>query len=152
MIKQFIAVAALATLVTGCASVPMGNTTQDTQLKSFPEPDAGNAGIYVYRNSVMGSGLKKDLWIDDQCLGESASGIYFYKQVLGNQNHKVSTESEFSPNDLMVTTEAGKNYFIRQYIKPGMFVGGANLELMSEQEGEKAVAKLKLAESGHCSK
>lgn len=34
---------------------------------------------------------------------------------------RISTESEFSPNDLNLTADAGKNYFVRQYIK----VGGA---------------------------
>lgn len=57
-----------------------------------------------------------------------------------------------SPNDLMVGTEAGKNYFIHQYIKIGMFVGAANLELVEEEEGIKAVSALGMAVKGHCSK
>lgn len=48
--------------------------------------------------------------------------------------------------------EAGKNYFIRQYIKLGVFVGGAGLELMPEAGGKAAVAKLELATPGTCSK
>ena len=37
------------------------------------------------------------------------------------------------------------NYFINQYIKMGVFVGGAGLELVNEEEGKKAVASLDLA-------
>ena len=66
--------------------------------------------------------------------------------------HKISTESEFSPNDLLVKTESGKNYFIKQYIKMGAFVGGANLKLVDEKEGKEDVAKLEMARKGNCSK
>lgn len=34
----------------------------------------------------------------------------------------------------------------------GVFVGGANLKLVDEQEGKEAVAKLELAKKGTCSK
>ncbi len=43
-------------------------------------------------------------------------------------------------------------YFIRQYIKPGVFVGGAGLELVSDEDGKKSVSKLKMAAKGTCSK
>lgn len=63
----------------------------------------------------------------------------------------MATESEFSPNKLEMFFEAGKNYFIRQYIKLGAFVGGANLELVPEATGKEAVSKLDMAQSGKCS-
>jgi hypothetical protein len=63
----------------------------------------------------------------------------------------VNTESEFSPNTLELMFEAGKNYFIRQYIKIGVFVGGAGLEQMPEVEGKENVSKLGMAKSGKCS-
>lgn len=152
MIKLSLSAIALAALMTGCASVPMANKTDDAKFKAFPLPDVGNAGIYVYRDSIVGSALKKDLWIDGKCLGESASGVFFYQQVKGGEDHKISTESEFSANDLIVKTDANKNYFIKQYIKAGVFVGGANLEQVSEADGKADVAKLQLAEMGKCSK
>lgn len=62
------------------------------------------------------------------------------------------TESEFSPNDLKLVTRSGNNYFVRQYIKVGVFVGGANLKVVDEEQGRKAVAKLSLARAGTCSK
>ena len=60
--------------------------------------------------------------------GESAPNVFFYTQVKGGETHKIETESEFSPNTLELMLEAGKNYFIRQFIKMGAFVGGADLE------------------------
>ena len=119
--------------------------------KQFNQPSPGLAGIYLFRSGSLGGALKKDLWIDGKCIGESAPNVFFYEEVEGG-DHTVSTESEFSPNDLIVKVVAGANYFVRQYIKLGVFIGGANLELMSEEDGKKEVSKLELATKGKCSK
>jgi len=100
----------------------------------------------------VGKALKKDVWVDNKCLGETAPDVFFYTEVKGNQTHAIATESEFSPNPLSLLMEAGKNYFIRQYIKIGAFVGGAGLEVIPEDQGKLAVSKLDLATPGTCSK
>jgi hypothetical protein len=144
-------VIATSMLVTGCASVNMAPKEDSTKAKQFALPTGNNAGLYVYRNSFFGKALKKDIWIDDKCLGESASDVFFYTQVEGGKSIKVSTESEFSANDLMVQVDSGKNYFVRRYIKIGALVGGAGVELMSEQQGKTDIAQLEMAQPGHCS-
>jgi len=127
----------------GCAvKVPMEPKEISAKAKLFDAPSAGNSGLYVYRLSGVGGRLKKDIFIDSKCLGESAPKVFFYETVKGNQEHTVSTESEFSANNLKIKTESGKNYFVRQYIKMGVFVGGANLKLVDEEEGKKAISKL----------
>ena len=78
--------------------------------------------------------------------------MFFYEEILGGKEHKISTESEFSPNDLIIKTEDGKNYFVSQYIKLGVFVGGAGVELVDENVGKEIVSKLNLAKKGTCSK
>lgn len=138
-------------LLTGCASVGMAPKEDSAKAKQFAAPTANNAGVYIYRNSFVGKALKKDIWIDDKCLGESAPDVFFYTQLAGGK-HKFSTESEFSPNDLELTLEAGKNYFLRQYIKMGAFVGGAGIEQIAEEQGKVDVAKLEMALPGSCSK
>jgi Protein of unknown function (DUF2846) len=140
-----------ALFVTGCASVEMASKADSAKAKEFNPPTQGNAGVYVYRDSFAGKALKKDIWIDSKCVGESAPDVFFYTEVEGAKKHKVDTQSEFSPNTLELMFEAGKNYFIRQYIKLGVFVGGAGLEQIAEDEGKKAVAKLEMAKPGKCS-
>jgi hypothetical protein len=142
---------ALSVLVTGCASVSMAPNEESAKAKEFKEPGASNAGVYIYRNSMVGQAVKKDLWLDGKCIGESAPDVFFYTQVEGGKAHKIDTESEFSPNTLELTMEAGKNYYIRQYIKMGVLVGGAGLEQVSEEQGKKDIAPLGLAAQGHCS-
>jgi hypothetical protein len=139
-------------LVSGCASVPMQSAETSEAVKTFSPPSSGSAALYIYRSGSFGGALKKDVWVDGKCVGETAPNIFFYQEVDGGVEHKISTESEFSPNDLLVTTESGKSYFVRQYMKFGVFVGGAGLELVSEEKGKAEVTKLKLAQSGNCSK
>ena len=151
MIKKLATVTLISTMLAGCASVPMESAEKSNTAKSFNSPQAGHSGLYIYRSGSFGGALKKDVWVNGKCIGETAPNTFFYEEVTGDQQHKVSTESEFSPNDLVINAESGKNYFIRQYIKFGVFVGGAGLELVDEEEGKKAVNELALAVKGTCS-
>lgn len=152
MYKKIAIITLASSLFAGCASVPMESKEASEKAKAFNKPSGDNAGLYIYRAGGLGTALKKDLWIDDKCVCETAPQIFFYEEVKGGEEHKISTESEFSPNDLMVKTKSGENYFIKQYIKMGVFVGGANLKLVDEKEGKEAVTKLELAKKGACSK
>ena len=119
--------------------------------KQFTLPPEGKAGLYIYRDSSFGGALKKDVLIDDKCVGETAPNVFFYKEVDADKEYKLSTESEFSPNDLMLKVKSGMLYFIRQYIKMGVFVGGAGLELIENTKGKEAVKELEMAKEGTCS-
>lgn len=135
----------------GCSTIPLETKEVADQAKVFSSPSEGNAGLYVYRDSFVGQALKKDVFIDDKCLGETANGIFFYESVKGDMEHKLSTESEFSANELSLKTDSGKNYYVRQYIKMGVFVGGAGLEIIDEKEAQQAISKLDMAKKGICS-
>ena len=138
--------------MTRCASVPMEGMEETSIAKKFNPPVEGNSGLYIYRNSFVGQALKKDVWVDGKCIGETAPDVFFYEEVEGYKFHTISTESEFSPNDLIVKVKSGIHYFIRQYIKMGVFVGGAALELVDEEKGKKEVSELDMATKGTCSK
>jgi len=152
MYKKITLAAFTVLLFSGCASVPMESTEKSDMVKKFSSPSDGKAGLYIYRSGSFGGALKKDVWVDGKCIGETAPNIFFFEEVKGGVEHKVSTESEFSPNDLMFKTDSGHNYFIRQYIKLGVFVGGAGVELIDEEKGKIEVAELSLAKKGSCSK
>ncbi len=153
MKKTLLALVVTNTLIiTGCSTVPVESNSKSAALKSFSAPTQGRSNIYIYRtNSILGAALKKDIWVDNECIGESARGIFFYHEVQGNKKHSISTESEFSPNSLVIDMKPGSSYFIEQYMKPGLFVGGANLKQVSTEEGKKEVSLLSLAKKGNCS-
>ena len=152
MFRKIVFIALVGSLFSGCASVPMESVERASDAQKFNSPGKGNSGLYIYRSGSFGGALKKDVWVDGKCIGETAPNVFFYEEVEGDKEHTISTESEFSPNDLIVEVKSGMLYFVRQYIKMGFFVGGAGLELVDEEEGKKAVSELKMAAKGNCSK
>lgn len=137
----------MAAWMSGCAEVPMAPSGEDQARKTFQPPAKGMSGIYIYRNSSFGGALLKSVYIDGKYLGETGPNVYFYTEVKPGK-HTFSTESEFSENHLKVSTLADKLYFIRQYIKMGVFVGGAEFEVMPEGQGKSGVMECKLAIPG----
>lgn len=131
-------------VLTGCASVPMESPEKNQAYKAFPAPPKDQAGLYVFRDSMLGAALKKTVKIDGEVIGETAANTYFYRLVTPG-SHTLATESEFSDNLLELNAQAGKNHYVRQSIKMGLFVGGAKLTEVSESEGQKAVSETELA-------
>ncbi|OCG25977.1 hypothetical protein A9G11_01195 [Gilliamella sp. wkB108] len=131
-------------LFIGCsAKVDLADPKLDSEAKEFALPDNNSAGIYIFRDSFVGKALKKAIFLDGVRLGETADKTYFYK-VVPSGSHLIETESEFSNNSMNILTSGGKNYFIRQFIKMGVFVGGADLEQVDESVGKKSIMKSKL--------
>jgi hypothetical protein len=151
MFKKIMLIVLCSIGFVGCTSVPMESNVKSMMAKEFNSPENDKSGLYIYRSGILGSALKKDIWVDETCIGESAPNVFFYTEVECNKEHKISTESEFSPNDLNIKTECGKNHFFSQFIKFGIFVGGANIEGVSEAEGKNEVQKLDMAITGSCS-
>lgn len=141
--KLFVTALGLAVL-TGCASVPMDTPSADAALKSFPAPAADQAGLYIYRDSFAGQGLKKTLKVDGEVIGETANRTYFYRLVSPG-NHVIATESEFSDNAINLLAVGGQNHYLRQSIKMGVFVGGAKLSVMPEATAQAHLQKCELA-------
>lgn len=139
-LKKLLAPVFLLAALSGCASVPMESPELDMKAKTFSQPTSDKAGVYIYRDSMLGSALTKLIKIDGQVIGATAPGMYFYIQAKPGKR-TFSTQSEFSDNTLEVNLDGGKNYFIRNYIKLGVFVGGANLELVDEAEAQKAITE-----------
>jgi hypothetical protein len=142
-------------LLSGCITpptVPMVDSAESMKAKTFKAPKKDKAGIYVYRiKTFTGSALTKTVWIDKKCVGDTASGVFFYQEVDGNKDHTISTQSEFSPNDMVLHTKGGELYFIEQFIKMGVFVGGADLAQRDASVGKEEVRKLNMAKQGNCS-
>lgn len=151
MFKNIAIASALTVLISGCTTVPLASKEESNKAKAFNAPSEGNAALYIYRPSSFGGALKKDITLDGKCIGASAPYVFFYEEVKSGE-HTLSTESEFSPNDLILKTEPGKNYFVEQFIKPGVFVGGAGLELRNEDEAKAEIKELDLAIKGKCQK
>ena len=153
MYKKLAILGLSAAFLHGCASVNMESDHASNQAKNFAEPSPGSANLYIYRSTFGGQALKKDIWLNGECIGASANNVFFFEEIIAEgAEHKISTESEFSPNHLLFNAESGKNYYVQQHIKMGVFVGGANLRLVDEAKAKQKIAKLKLARQGSCSR
>ena len=149
--KLLIALAS-AFLATGCA-IKMADPQASVQAKQFKAPSPGKAGVYVYRNSeYVGGAVKKDVWVDGQCLGGLMTRVFFYTEVTANQKHRIDTDAEFSQtNGVELNAKAGQLYFVRQFMKIGLLSGRADLELTPEAQGKTDIGFLELGAGGDCS-
>ena len=71
----------------------MASKEQSAKAKELQLPPEGQTGVRLYRNSVLGKALSKDLRIDGNCVGASAPDVFFYTQVDGGKMRTVETES-----------------------------------------------------------
>jgi hypothetical protein len=86
------------------------------------------------------------LWLDAKIIGATAPMTYFCIEITPG-THTLTTQSEFGDNSITFEAAVGQNRYARQYIKLGVFVGGAGLEMVSEEEGKKGVLECKLAQA-----
>lgn len=73
----FISCCLSASLFACCATVPTYSDGESTVTKEFKTPvDKNMAGLYIYRDEFYAASIKKDLYIDGICIGESAMGVF----------------------------------------------------------------------------
>jgi hypothetical protein len=134
--------AALLLLLSGCASVPMGDPKQDAINKTFAANSTA-AGVYIYRNESFGAAIRMDVLADGVPVGQSAAKTYFYLDVPPGK-HTFTSKSE---NDDSVTMDlvAGKLYYIWQEVKMGLLYARTKLVPVPEDEGKKGVLECQLA-------
>lgn len=142
--KKILALAVIASALTGCASVPMGDQQQDAALKTFSVP-ADKAGIYIYRNESMGAAVKMDVQIDGQAIGQTAANTYLYKEVTPGK-HQIVSKAE-NTDTLEIDAKPGTLHYIWQEVKMGLMYARTKLHLVGEDQGKKGVLETKLAQT-----
>lgn len=133
----------LTALMVGCASVPMAPAERDTAAKTFAvKPDKAN--IYVYRNETIGSAIKMPLALNGKLVADTGAMTYLVLEVPPG-THTILSKTE---NDSTVTINAaaGRNYFVWQEVKMGMFAARSALQQVDEAKGKAGVAECKLVE------
>lgn len=123
----------------GCASVPMDDPKQDAALKTFTVAP-GQAGLFIYRDQILGSAVKLDVQVDGTPLGQTAVMTYLYTPVTPGR-HLVSSSARNNAS-LEVDIEPGSLAYVRQQLEMGPRVG---LYLVGEEEGRQGVQACKLA-------
>lgn len=134
----------LVVLISGCASVPMAPLEQDTKAKDFsPIPD--KASVYIYRNESLGAAIPMTVMVNGKALGQTAAQTYFRLNLTPGK-YKIESHAE-NVSSLPLTTEAGKNYFVWQEVKMGMWMARSLLQQTDEATGQAGVLESKLIAS-----
>ena len=134
----------LLTLLGGCASVPMASLDADSQSKTFAV-DPAKSGIYLYRNEIYGGAIAMPVALDGRVAGKSAPKGYFH-WVVEPGRHEITSLTENTAR-LVLDTEPGRNYFVWQEVKMGMWAARSQLHEVSEEEGMRGVRECKRIES-----
>lgn len=139
-------IAAGSLFIGGCASVPMASPERDAQAKSFSAL-AGRSNIYIYRNESMGAAIKMPVVIDGRMAGDTAANTCLLASVEPGAHSIISKTKNDS--SLQLNTVAGKNYFVWQEVKMGMWAARSQLHEVDEEKGKKAVSECKLIEGAN---
>ena len=136
--KNFAAVfsAVLLLLLSACASVPMAPLDQDTKAKDFSSIP-GKASLYIYRNEIFGAAIPMTVSVNGRALGQTAARTYFRLNLTPGK-YNVESHAE-NVSSLPLTTEAGKNYFIWQEVKMGIWMPRSLLQQTDETTGRAGV-------------
>ena len=134
------AVLATGALFSGCASVPMATSAMDSKSKEFnPLPD--QASVYVYRNEKFGAAIPMTVSLNKRTLGQTAAKTYFHVNVLPGR-YTVESIAE-NVSSLNLNLDAGKNYFVWQEVKMGMWSARSALQQVDDAKGRAGVMESK---------
>jgi len=107
-------------LVSGCASVPMAPMDHDAKAKKFLL-EKNMASLYIYRSEmIFGAAIPITVTVNGKTLGKTAAQTYFWLNVVPGK-YKIESYAE-NVSSLILSVEAGKNYFVWQEVKTGMMM------------------------------
>ena len=92
-----------------------------------------------------GGAVAMTVSLDDRLAGESAPKTYFMWEVEPGQ-HVLKSHAE-NVSILLLTTEAGKNYYVWQEVKLGALYARSRLQQVDEATGRQGVLECKRAQS-----
>lgn len=126
----------------GCASVQMASLENDLKAKSF-EPVEEKASVYIYRNENFGGAIPMTLNVNGRTIGQTAAKTYFRLNLRPGLYNVESIAENVSTVTLQA--DAGKNYFIWQEVKMGLWMARSQLSHVDEATGRTGVQESKLA-------
>ncbi|MGV3627432.1 MAG: DUF2846 domain-containing protein [Betaproteobacteria bacterium] len=129
-------------IMSGCATVQMGDPQMDAKLKAFT-PLKDKASLYVYRNEMFGAALTMLVMLDDKVMGQTGAKTYLHAELPPGKYRLTSgAENNFT---LDFEAVAGKIYYVWQEVKMGLLRGRAELHMMDEKSGKAGVLESQLA-------
>ena len=143
-VARFVSIAAVigTVLLTGCESVPMASTDQDSAAKEFVVPPDVSR-IYLYRDGTFGGAVPLTVSLDGKTMGQTGPRTYFQWDVPPGE-HTVRSYSE-DLDTLNITTKPGRAYYVWQEVERGLWSARSQLQEVDEATGRSGVLECKLA-------
>lgn len=132
-------------LLTGCAAVPMASMEADASAKQF-QPKKGYSNIYLYRNETFGAAIAMTVSLNGKVMGKTGSQTYFLWEVPPGR-YEIASHTENTAK-IAINTQEGRNHYVWQEVKMGLWQPRSQLHEMSEEDGRKAVLECKRAIEG----
>jgi len=143
-IHYFFMLALFSMIASSCSTAKIATSELD-QIKKQNPPD-GKALVYILRPSGTGAIIKFKVTCDDKPVG-STNGKRFIYTFVDPGTHKFVAKAE-NKEEIFLTVEAGKSYFLEQKAKMGFFIARTDWERLDEAVGRKKLQSCKL--SGNC--
>lgn len=113
-------------LLGGCASVPMAGSAADAEGKRFDPPAPGQAALYLYRRSLLGSEVALSLADNQQPIGALADKTWIRVDVAPGRHVITCTASSYAPltqtpaQAATVDVAPGETRFLEVDVWPGL--------------------------------
>lgn len=131
----------LVILTIGCQTIPRAPKELDEKAKAFSAPKE-NANIYIYRHEMFGGANTIPVLLNGIVIGKTQAKTFILKNVpSGKQNIVSQAETD---DEIAFNVESGKNYFVWQEVKMGLFYARSKLHIVSEEKGQKEVRECSL--------
>lgn len=139
------ALASLAmALLTGCAADGHSYVSVASSIQPLKE---NGCRVFFYRtDSLMGMALQPEIRLDNQVVGKSQPGGFFYVDTLPGR-HLVTSQTEVEAR-LEFDIEAGQTVYVASSIGFGLLVGRVQLSLTSEAAAPAYLSPLRYTGSG----
>jgi hypothetical protein len=142
--RRILASIILAALAAGCASVPMAPPERNAAAKEF-RTTPGKANVYIFRDESFGGAVKMSIVLDGMLFGDTAAKTFLLATVAPGK-HVLISKAE-NDDRLEFQAEAGKNLYVWQEIKMGVWAARSRLELVDEAAAKPRVLECSLAEN-----
>jgi hypothetical protein len=134
-----ILIAALVTLISGCASAPEASPEMKQQALSFTPPP-GMAGLYVIRKyHIAGAAVSWTVHLDYQEFGSLRTSSYLYSAILPKKHSLRMGKDQYGLATFIA--KAGENYYFSMS-PPGF--GMHPFAQIPEADGQACVRKFKM--------
>jgi hypothetical protein len=131
----------ILTLLTAALFLPGCADVQPATSAGREHPQPGKALVVFYREDhVLGSPFGFNIRDQFTKIGGLKNASYFTYQTDPGQ-HYFSATTEIT-NTLVLRVEAGRTYYVRGYVRPGVTTARPVLEQVSRAEGAYALAGL----------